>query len=204
MNPCDKITDEQRIAAACGDNTPEVENHLARCLACRAAVEQARQVRSLAGSLAQFEPPPSLVLELRSRAAVAARKNRQPARRFRLLIPASAMAALLLLAVGLYLRGPSPGPIAAGTDETASAAWAQPLQLDQIETDLNRSLDQVGLEEEYPAEPAEPGYEAPAGESPPAPSAPEWEDMRSAGEKIDQLELALVALENDLGLETGN
>jgi len=204
MSTCNRLRDEQLTLFAYGEEeAPEVALHLAQCPACRARLEEARMVRAAAAALAPVEPPAKLVRALRAEAAQVAQKRRRGRPAAWWLIPASALAAAALLLVGLYLydqRRP---------DETLLAGMA-PLNLDRIETDLDRRLGEIGVPSDGtavggdldawisdPEADLETAAVAPAtGDEAPAPSI--WYEPEDL---LDQIEVALLHLEKDVGLE---
>jgi hypothetical protein len=206
MSLCNRLRDEQLILFAYGEEeAPEVALHLTQCPACRARLEEARMVRAVAAALAPVEPPAKLVRALRAEAARAAQKRRRRHRAAWWLIPATALAALVLLLVGLDPRGQRQ------PDETRLAGIA-PLNLDRMETDLDRCLGGIGLAVEEPAEIEPVGEEEDGPETFFAQLGNRDEEVLSPSERylaedetesLDRIELALSALENDLGLGAG-
>jgi len=208
MSTCNRLREEQLLLFAYHEEeAPEVARHLAQCPACRARLEEtreeARMVRATAAALAPVEPPAKLIRALRAEAALTATKRRRRHRAAWWLIPASALVAVVLLFVGLNPRGQRQ------PDETRLAGIA-PLNLDRIETDLDRRLGEIGVPGDGtaadgdldawisdPEADLETAAVAPAaGDEALAPSI--WYEQEDS---LDRIEVALVHLEKDLGLE---
>jgi len=137
------------------DERVALERHLGECAACRETASELRQIREMAGTLADVEPPRDLWAGIQQRIGDGAAGARVLPfrRRWVFTLPQLAAAAVVLLLAGagtatLALRGnagpvtPGASPVAMGPATVQPAGFAATAPFDAAVADLARVLEQ--------------------------------------------------------------